>query len=80
MSIPKEYPAEYWVELAQLPHLLGRLTVIKIGQQFNVELDLVLKESRKIFRHLDILYNLPAFDEALDLGYQQMAKKLRATA
>ena len=78
MKCPLEFPAEYWVDLVGHPHLIGRITILKIGTSFNAELDLMLKDSRKIFRHIDMLYKISSFDEALDLAYQRFGEKMRA--
>lgn len=78
MQMPNEFPAEYWVELPNHPHLLGRITVYSVADSWSVELDLVLKESRKIYRHLAILHQLPDFEESLELGFQRMSELLRA--
>lgn len=78
MQLPNEFPAEFWVEIPAHPHLLGRITVFKVGDSWSAELDVVLKESRKIYRHLAILHQLPDFNESLELGFQRMSELLRA--
>lgn len=60
----KEYPKEHYIELVGLsPHIIGRLTLDKIGEKFSVEIDLILGESKKIYSHVGALYDR---DEELD--------------
>lgn len=79
MKIPREnFPQEFFIELIGDPHLEGRLTVNQIRQGYSVEVDLVFFESKKIFRHLTILYGLESSTEAMDQGTQFLSSYLRA--
>jgi predicted transcriptional regulator len=71
------YPRELYLEIQNNPHLLGRLTLIKAQKHFHVEVDLVFLESKKIYRHINSLYNLSEEQEAIDLAMQKLAKFLR---
>jgi len=69
----EEYPQDYFIKLEQNEFQVGRLTLNLLGDQFSVEIDIVQKESKKIFRHVGILYNLSEKDEAIDAGVQHLS-------
>jgi len=71
----EEYPQDYFVKIENEEHHLGRITLNK-AKHFNVEIDIVQKESKKIFRHVDILFNIEDKTEAIDSGVQVLAKFL----
>jgi hypothetical protein len=79
--VNKEYPIDYFVPLTGDEFLLGRITVNKLmlakGQAFNVEIDLVQSESRKIWRHIQNLYQIPDEQEALELAMQKLSEFVR---
>jgi hypothetical protein len=69
----KEFPAEFFIKLDGQDFLLGRLSVNKMNQSFWVEIDIVQKESKKIFAHVGNLYGISELDEALDLSVQSLS-------
>jgi len=71
------YPSEHFVPLTGNDYLLGRLTLNKAHDGLTMEIDIVQKESRKIFRSVGRLYHLIDDDEALHLGIQKLAEFLR---
>lgn len=71
-----EFPAEFFIEIAHHDHLLGRLIVNQMIGYFWVEIDLVLKESKKIFKHVGDLRALD-LDEATYQGVQVLANFLK---
>lgn len=72
----KQFPIEHFVPLEGNEHLLGRLVLNKAHDGLTMEIDIVLKEGRKIFCAVDRLYRLDAEDEALHLGIQKLSEFL----
>jgi hypothetical protein len=68
-----EFPVEYFIKLESQDFLLGRLTVNKLNQAFWVEIDIVQKESRKIWAHVGDLHGTVDLDEAIDKSVQTLA-------
>lgn len=71
------YPKEHFVRIENEPDFLGRITVNLVYGKFNAEIDIVQEESRKIFRHVNILYGKEDEQEAIDAAMQYLAKFLR---
>jgi len=72
-----EFPAEYFVKLEGQDFLLGRLCINKMNSSFWVEIDIVQKESKKIWVHVTDLYGINEIDEALDRSVQILADYLK---
>lgn len=66
------YPVEKYIELENNPYLLGRVTVHQVKEEFHAEVDIINKESHKIFKHVDITYQQYSFEEALISGVQKL--------
>ncbi len=77
----KEYPIDYFVPLNGQEYLLGRITLNKANRGahdvFNVEIDLVQRESKKIWRHVENLYHIPDEREAIELAMQKLSEFVR---
>lgn len=77
----KEYPTEYFIPLTNHEYLLGRITlapILKEGKQFfHGDLDIVQKESKKIFYHIGVYALSDNEAEAIDLGIQKLSDFLR---
>lgn len=77
----KEYPREYFVPLTGHEFLLGRITlapILKEGRRFfHGDLDIVQKESKKIFSHIGVYTLSENEDEAIDLAMQKLSDFLR---
>lgn len=71
-----EFPAEFFIKLEGQDFLLGRLSVNKMNQSFWVEIDIVQKESKKIWAHVGNLYNISELDEAVDRSVQTLSDYL----
>ncbi len=77
----EEYPKEEYVELRGLsPELVGRISVNKNRELFEAEVDIVLSESGKIYKHIDIVYKLEDEREALTMGVHRLKKYLSSIA
>ncbi|MGE3609806.1 MAG: hypothetical protein AB7I27_09500 [Bacteriovoracaceae bacterium] len=70
------FPIEKYIELENNPYLLGRISINHVKDSFHAEVDIIHKESHKIFRHVDIVYNQPSSEEALIVGVQRLRKFL----
>lgn len=72
------YPVEKYIELENNPYLLGRITIHQVKESFHAEVDIVHKESHKIFKHIDIVYNQYSGEEALITGVQRLRQFLES--
>lgn len=70
------YPVEKYIELENNPYLLGRISINQVKENFNAEIDIIHKESHKIFKHVDIVYNQPTAEEAVIVGVQRLRRFL----
>lgn len=68
-----EFPAEFFIKLEGQDFLLGRFSINKMNQSFWVEIDIVQKESKKIWAHVGNLYGISELDEAVDRSVQILA-------
>lgn len=74
-----EFPSEFFIKLEGQDFLLGRLSVNKMNSTFWVEIDIVQKESKKIWAHVDNLYGISELDEAVDRSVQRLSDYLKAS-
>lgn len=70
------YPVEKYIELENNPYLLGRITIHQVKEDFHAEVDIIHKESHKIFKHVDIIYRQYSAEEALITGVQRLRQFL----
>lgn len=68
----ESFPTEKYIDLENNPYLLGRVTVYHVKDDFHAEVDIIHKESHKIFKHVDIVYNQYSAEEALIVGIQRL--------
>jgi len=73
----REFPAEFFVELKGEEYLVGRLSVNKMNKNFWVEVDIVQKESKKIWAHVGDIHNVPDLDEATYQSVQLLSDYLK---
>lgn len=73
----KEFPAEYFIKLDGQDFLVGRLSINKMNSSYWVEIDIVTKESKKIFAHVGNLYNTADLDEAVNRSVEMLAKYVK---
>ena len=73
-EIDKEakFPSEQYIELENNPYLWGRITIHQIKEKFMAEVDIVYKETHKIFQHVSILYDQYSEEEAIVLAVQNL--------
>jgi hypothetical protein len=72
----KEYPIEKYIDLENNPYLLGRISVNQVKEDFHAEVDIIHRESHKIFKHIDIIYNQHSAEEAIISGVQRLRQFL----
>jgi len=70
------YPVEKYIDLENNPYLLGRITIHQVKDDFHAEVDIIHKESHKIFKHVDIVYRQYSAEEALITGIQRLRQFL----
>ncbi len=69
-----EFPSEFFIELNGQDYLLGRLSINKMKEHFWVEIDIVTKESKKIYAHVGDLYQIADLDEAITQSVQMLSE------
>ncbi len=74
------FPWEKLVEFHNDPFFLGRIVVHKVKDRFHVEVDVVSKESHKIFKHVGTLYDFDDARDALEMGYRELRLKIGVNA
>lgn len=72
-----EFPAEYFIKLDGQDFLVGRLSINKMNSSYWVEIDIVTKESKKIYAHVGNLYNTADLDEAVNRSVEMLAKYVK---
>lgn len=73
-----EYPQEKYIELENNPYLLGRITIHQVKDDYHAEVDIIHRESHKIFKHVDIIYRQYSAEEALITGVQRLRQFLES--
>lgn len=73
-----DFPKEKYIDLENNPYLLGRITIHMVKENYHAEVDIIHKESHKIFKHVDIVYHQYTAEEALITGVQRLRKFLEA--
>lgn len=68
----KEFPLEKYIDLENNPYLMGRITIHHVKEDFHAEVDIIHRESHKIFKHVDIVYRQNSSEEALIVGVQRL--------
>jgi len=72
----KDFPFEALVKIAQEDFFVGRIIINKVKTEYTAEIDIINKESRKIYRHVDNLYGGGDPKETLDQAVQKLAEFL----
>lgn len=74
----REFPIEKYIELENNPYLLGRISINQVKEEFVAEVDIIHRESHKIFKHVDIVYQQYSAEEALIVAVQKLRQFLEA--
>ena len=72
-----DFPKELFIKLEGQEFLEARLSINEMKSSYWVEVDIVQKESRKIWAHVGNLYNVPDEDEAIYKAVQLTADFLK---
>jgi len=72
----KDFPCEKYIELENNPYLLGRISIHQVKEKYHAEIDIIHRESHKIFKHVDIVYGQHSAEEALITGVQRLRQFL----
>jgi hypothetical protein len=75
-QIIQEYPIEHFLPIEGEPYFLCRVSIFKTAKGFISELDVVQKETFKIFKHVETLYAQDSAEEALNNGVETLARFL----
>jgi hypothetical protein len=67
-----DFPLEKYIDLENNPYLLGRVTIHQVKDLFHAEVDIIHRESHKIFKHVGIIYHQHSSEEALITGVQRL--------
>ena len=70
------YPQEKYIDLENNPYLMGRISINQVREQFHADVDIIHRESHKIFKHVEIVYNQHTAEEALITGVQRLRQFL----
>jgi len=73
-----DYPVEKYIDLENNPYLLGRIILNQVKDEFTAEVDIIHRESHKIFKHVEIIYRQQSAEEALIVGVQRLRTFLEA--
>jgi hypothetical protein len=73
-----DYPKSFFLELANNDNLLGRITVFLDRERFNIEVDIVLRESRKIYKHVKNSFGYEDEQDAVDQGVSILSHYLKS--
>ena len=73
-----DFPQEYFIKLDGQEFLLGRLVVNLLKNVYWVEVDIIQKESRKIWAHVGDLHGILELDEAIHKAVQMLADYTKA--
>lgn len=72
------YPKTHYVTIENLkPYYQGRITISKLGNKYNSQIDLVQTETGKIFEHIADIYAIEDHREALDLSMYKLQLYLK---
>ena len=74
-----EYPKELFIEIANQPDFVARISISFGKDRYHTDVDILLKESMKIYRHIKSFYNFTSEREAQDSSYHYLAQYLKDT-
>lgn len=68
-----EFPAEYLIEIGELsPYLVGRVIVYQNQSKYDTEIDIILSESGKIYKHIGQVFSESSSKDAFDMSYRKL--------
>ena len=66
------YPKEFVVKISEEEYRIGRITVNKNSRGFTAEIDIVQRETMKIWHHVEFLHALEDEHEAREMGVHKL--------
>ena len=72
-----EFPLEHFLPIENEPFFLCRISIFPVQKKFISELDIVQKESLKIYKHVETLYHQENVEDALNNGIETLARFLQ---
>ncbi len=78
MQMDKDiFPKEFFIKISEEEFRIGRITVNKNSRGFTAEVDIVQKESMKIWQHVEFIQNLEDEHEAVEMGVHKLSNFLK---
>ncbi len=74
----EEFPQDFYIDISNNDSLLGRVSVNKIRTKFVFEVDIVFRESKKIFKHICQGFDHEDKSEAVDQGVMKLSHYLNS--
>lgn len=72
-----EFPSEHLIELKKLsPYLVGRVTIYQNRELFDTEIDIILMETGKIYKHIGQVFSESSAKDAFDMSYRKLKLSL----
>ena len=71
---PYDYPKDFFIPFENDDYKEGRLTINLLEATFSVEIDIVQKDSRKIYHHIGLLTKIESEQEAIEAGIFKLKK------
>jgi hypothetical protein len=69
----KEFPAEFYVGITGEDFHEGRITIMKTGSSYSSQIDIVVRENKKIFKHIDMKYGYGDPHDLLNQSMQSLS-------
>lgn len=76
-TLKEQFPKDFFVQISGDEFRIGRIVVNKNSKGFNAEIDIVQKDSMKIWQHVEILHNFDDENEALENAVQRLSNFLK---
>jgi hypothetical protein len=65
---PYDYPKDFFIPFENDLYKEGRLIINFLEKDYSVEIDIVQKDSRKIYYHIGLLTKIESEQEAIEAG------------
>jgi hypothetical protein len=75
-------PEEFFLKIDKNDYILGRIIIHSTFQEdgtklYNSEIDIVQRETKKIWHHIGFIFGISSREEAIDRAVQKMADFLK---
>lgn len=72
--IINELPHDFFLKIEDNENFVIRITLNLFNEKFYTEIDIVHHETKKIYKHIDDLYNFETADEAINVSVDHISK------